>query len=43
MKDENEKDENLITTGTESHTTVEMHSVSSNIINISKENRIFKI
>ena len=44
MKDEkDEKAENLITTDTESHTTVDMHSVSSNIININKDNRIFSI
>ena len=44
MKDEkDEKAENLITTDTESHTTVDMHSVSSNIININKDNRIFDI
>ena len=44
MKDEkDEKAENLITTDTESHTTVDMLSVYSNIININKDNRIFNI
>ena len=40
MKDE--KEENLISTDTESHTTVDMHSVSSNIINVNT-NKLFQM